>query len=187
MGDYSPHGWASCRFISNKMLQTHDLDKNTKYLKDDTIIIRVTAVRITNKTTLTPYQPPLSLAPMSTNDTPLEERIAPYEFTVNYTEKCEAGEPWFSKSFYSHNKGYLMCVEVVPPGKYGDTNLAVNIRLMRGDYDEKLTWPFQGKVTIQLLNQEAPERHRELLIYFTDLVPAKFCERYRLTILNILG
>ena len=178
MGDYSPHGWAKCQSISNNMLKNKDQDNNTQYLKDDTIIIRVVAVKMASEITYTPCQPAPLASTMSTIHTAQKKRVAPYEFTLNYTAKCEYGELWQSKSFYSHDKGYLMCVEVMPPRDANRDHLSVYIRLKKGDYDDNLTWPFQGKVTIQLVNQEANERHREVLIYFTDLVPAMYCERY---------
>ena len=178
MGEYSPHGWANSQFISNALLHQH---QNTQYLKDDTVIIRVNSVRMANKITFKPTQP--APPPMiSTNNTPFEERIVPYEFTMNYSKLSTTGDEsvYNSREFYSHRMGYKMYVEVVPQGRNigKDTHLSVYVHLMRGEYDDDLTWPFQGKVTIQLVNQEADDRHREVLIYFNELVKAKYCERY---------
>ena len=189
MGDYSPHGWANCKFISNTLLKFRDHNKKTLYLKDDTLIIRVVSVRVANDLVFTPSQPATPRI-MCTNDTPLEERIVPYEFTMNYTELCKTGDDpvYNSSAFYSHYEGYKMSVEVVPQGRNigKGTHISVYIHLLSGDYDDNLTWPFQGKVTIQLVNQEADERHREVLIYFTELVPAMYCERYYIYMLHLV-
>ena len=118
MGDYSPHGWANCQFISNTLLQLHDHNKKTQYLKDDTIVIRVASVRVAKDLVFTPFQPATPRI-MSTNDTLLEERIVPYEFTMNYSELCKTGDDpvYNSSAFYTHHGGYKMSVEVVPQGR----------------------------------------------------------------------
>jgi len=55
---------------------------------------------------------------------------------------------WYSPPFYTHPQGYKMCLSVVANGS-GDgkgTHVSVFAYLMRGDFDDHLKWPFQGRV-----------------------------------------
>ena len=60
-----------------------------------------------------------------------------------------------SPPFYTSRYGYKLCLRVYPPGV--DNNLSIFIVVMKGEYDDLLTWPFPYKITIQLLNQEQGE------------------------------
>ena len=54
---------------------------------------------------------------------------------------------------------------------YGDgagTHVSVYVYLMSGEYDDMLTWPFRGDITIQLVNQNSDEDHVEKIVDFTD-------------------
>ena len=56
--------------------------------------------------------------------------------------------------FYSHPGGYKMCIEVDANG-YGvgnGTHVSVFTKVLAGDYDNQLHWPFLGTVTYELLN-----------------------------------
>ena len=93
-----------------------------------------------------------------------------YETVVtNYFEQHKkAGDTWYSPPFDTHLGGYKMCLRVDPNG-FGDgkgTHVSVFVHLMRGEYDDKLKWPFRGEITIQLLNQRRDERHLERTIPF---------------------
>ena len=49
-----------------------------------------------------------------------------------------------------------MCLKVNANGRTlrdGTRNIAAFLHLMRGQFDNELEWPFQGIVTVQLLNQ----------------------------------
>ena len=63
-----------------------------------------------------------------------------------------------------------MCLKVYANGK-GDgagTHVSVYVYLMRGEYDDKLTWPIRGDTTIQLVNQNEDQDHVENILDFTD-------------------
>ena len=42
----------------------------------------------------------------------------------------------------------------------------VCVYLMRGDYDDRLVWPFYGHVTVQLVNLISDKNHQELTFTF---------------------
>ena len=48
------------------------------------------------------------------------------------------------------------------------THVSVYVTLMRGEYDDILTWPFCGNITIQLVNQNRDQDHVERYLNFTD-------------------
>jgi len=78
------------------------------------------------------------------------------QFTMPDFEKHRrAGDKWFSPSFYTHNRGYRMCLGVrangCGPGL--GTHVSVLAYLMPGAFDDELQWPFRGKVTVTLCNQ----------------------------------
>ena len=81
-----------------------------------------------------------------------------------------------SAPFYSSLNGYKMCIRVFANGA-GDgkgSHVSVFSVIMKGEYDDNLTWPFTGTVTIQLLNQlEDNNHHERQLKYRQDQVCSK--------------
>ena len=56
-----------------------------------------------------------------------------------------------------------MCLKVHANG-FGDgegTHVSLFLYIMKGENDDNLVWPFQGKVTFTLLNQLEDKDHRE--------------------------
>ena len=100
----------------------------------------------------------------------------PFEFTMTEFEQHKrASDTWYSPPFYTHTHGYRMCINVDANG-WGageGTHLTVHGFLMRGDFDDDLQWPYQGTVTIQLLNQLQDSNHQTGILsstYSNDLV-----------------
>ena len=48
---------------------------------------------------------------------------------------------------------------------------------MRGEFDDRLKWPFRGDITIQLLNQERDEGHVVRAIQFDDHTLGMYANR----------
>ena len=73
------------------------------------------------------------------------------EFNRKKADKVE----WYSDPFYTHNKGYKMCLRVDAAGhKKGEgTHLSVYLYVMKGSHDDEIIWPVKGNFKIQLLNQ----------------------------------
>lgn len=98
--------------------------------------------------------------------------IVPVEFTVGgFKAMKESNLSWFSAPFYTHQKGYKMCLRVDANGTMMSrgTHASVFVHLMRGEYDGELKFPFQGDVTIQLLSQE-DDYHCQHTIRFSDKI-----------------
>ena len=85
-------------------------------------------------------------------------------------------DQWFSEPFYSHPGGYKMCLSVYAngTGQGVGSHVSVFAHLMRGEYDDKLTWPYRGNVQVTLVTDE--EDYEEKL-KFTSKSPAKAAKR----------
>ena len=68
---------------------------------------------------------------------------------------------WFSPPFYTHTHGYKLYLKVCANGAASvkGTHISSYVYLMRGDFDDTLTWPFEGHITVQLLNQLEDRNH----------------------------
>ena len=82
--------------------------------------------------------------------------LVPFSVTMpGFQQKKMLVILWYSPSFYTHPRGYKMCLRVDANG-YGDgkkSHVSVFVCMMKGEYDKWLKWPFRGDFTIQLVNQ----------------------------------
>ena len=80
--------------------------------------------------------------------------VPPFYFSIiNYEHYKKVNYAWDSPTFYSHPGGYKLYCQVFPNGRDGKgTHLSLYIFIMRGEYDDKLEWPFNGVVTIEMFN-----------------------------------
>lgn len=71
-------------------------------------------------------------------------------------------KPWYSPPFYTtgNASGYKMCLGVVVETQ----GISVEVYLMQGQNDNKLIWPFEGDITVELLNQINDENHHSRTI-----------------------
>ena len=98
---------------------------------------------------------------------------APMEFIINdFSEKKEANEVWYSSPFYTHNRGYMSSVSTVPQWwRYQAVVLTFQymLKLMRGEYDNELEWPFEGDfIRVELLNW----KQTRITTFTTNTVPS---------------
>ena len=92
----------------------------------------------------------------------LEQRRNTMTFCMaEYSLKRETNEVFLSDVFYTSRSGYKMRVEIYPNGRSRckNTHLSAFIRLLKGQYDDSLDWPFKGTVTLELLNQSEDTHH----------------------------
>ena len=82
--------------------------------------------------------------------------LCPIEFTMtNFELQKRNNDYWYSGPFYTHLKGYKLCIKVQANGDCTGkgTHVSVYVCVKRGEFDDQLQWPFRGTVTIQLLVQ----------------------------------
>lgn len=66
----------------------------------------------------------------------------------SYSSGPKSGQYWVSRPFYSDTQpSYKLCLSVRASG-----NLSVYVRLVRGEFDSQLVWPFNANITIKLKN-----------------------------------
>ena len=94
--------------------------------------------------------------------------VPPVEFRMTDFSRCRKNsDTWFSLPFYSHARGYKLCLSVYANG-FSDASrmyIFVAINLLSGKFDCHLQWPFQSDITIQLLNQLQNKRHHEAIVH----------------------
>ena len=151
-GEYACKVWGIFRFISHSSL-LYNPDTNTEYLQDDCLRLRVIDVAV--------YSTPLLLKTPSWQD-PHTATQSVCEFTLTeFTKRKQFNNVYYSQPFYSHPNGYKLCLNVNANG-YGEgkgTHISIFARLMKGDYDNNLQWPFEGDIVIELLNSRENNNH----------------------------
>ena len=75
---------------------------------------------------------------------------------------------WYSHSFYTQEKGYKAQLKV--DNCSGSGYLSVSLCVMKGLYDDELSWPMKGKFQVRLLNQTIDSGHhsRTGYVYNSD-------------------
>ena len=98
-----------------------------------------------------------------------------------FSRMRENQEDWYSHGFYTSPGGYKMTLCVIANGSNDGrgTHTSCCIRLLSGECDDTLEWPFQGKVTIELLNQLKDESHKVGIIQFNGETATECSQRVR--------
>ena len=69
-------------------------------------------------------------------------------------------ERWYSPVFRTHEKGYHFRLRVDANGWCGTgDDVAVVVSIVKGDYDDQLQWPFEGVISVQVLNHISNSTH----------------------------
>ena len=79
----------------------------------------------------------------------------------NFTQHKKDGDRWYSTPFYSGPQGYKMHLQVYANG-CGDgagTHVSVYVQIIKGEYDDTLTWPYTGTVTYEIINWKDDRDH----------------------------
>ena len=103
-------------------------------------------------------------------------------FTMEkFQEYKENDSQWYSEPFYTHDRGYKMCLRVDANGydKASGTHLSLYTCFMKGEFDHELPWPFYGQIVVELLNQSADDHHHEYTIYY-DHSTTEYAGRMRI-------
>ena len=174
------HGKHKVKFLSHNQLTHHPI-KGRQLLKDNCLHFRVTQVHFVDVNERVAVLEQNYLA-IEKQCLAFESRVCmtPFDFTMREFEVHEDNNSeWYSPSFYTHPRGYRMCLKVYADG-FGigiQTHVSVFVCLMRGEWDNYLKWPFRGDVTIQLLNQIEDKGHHEKSLAFTNDTPDRCTAR----------
>ena len=153
VGEMAESGFGTHTFIAHEFLNFNSATK-CQYLMDNSLLFRILAVE--------------SLS---------EPGVLPTELTMtNFEQHKTDDDCWSSPQFYTHPQGYKMCLNVYAYRFYddNDTYVSVYVYLMRGEFDDYLIWPFQGDVTVAMLNQLEDKNHAIGTIRFTDTTDGEY-------------
>ena len=99
------------------------------------------------------------------------DQVCPVVFKLpEYSKKVEKDVECYTTSFYTHSEGYRMCLSICPGGYYDGkgSHLSMFLYVMKGIYDDQLTWPLKGTFDIKLLNQLGENEHLSATITFDN-------------------
>ena len=102
--------------------------------------------------------------------------IIPITFTLDgyKSRHLRRDMGWTSPPFYTHPRGYRMCLLIDiggPGGQPKGTYMSVYLNLTRGEYDGFLKWPFRGSVTVSMLSSKEEKAHHIEIIKYHDSTP----------------
>ena len=103
--------------------------------------------------------------------------VPPFYFSLyNYEHYKEIEHEIFTPPFYSHHGGYKLQLLIYPKGYNAgyNTHLSVYICVMKGEYDDKLQWPFNLGVAVEMYNWTL-EKWTEVK-YITDIIQHRTLE-----------
>ena len=86
----------------------------------------------------------------------------------NYSRKKKN---WTSPDFYVSTDSYKMALKVTTSKWLFKEYIYCYLALLPGEYDDTLEWPFQGEVTVELLNQLEDRGHSKKTIHFNKDTP----------------
>ena len=119
------------------------------------------------------YGPPLPrprmLASRPSEEPPTDHLLPPFTFKItNFCEKKEHGVVVYSPPFFTHHRGYKLCLQISCNGAdHGRGKfLAIYACLLKGEYDKYLRWPFHGSITIEIRNLLKDAHHCTQRIIF---------------------
>ena len=129
-------------------------DKNTEYLQHNCLSFQVKRVTILQN--IVPDLPSWAV----TN--------CLCQFTItSFTQIKERNASFYGPPFYTNLKGYKLIVFAYNGfNTRKDTNMFLCARLMKGEYDDTLAWPFTGDVVVEILNWREDKNHKEYTLSF---------------------
>ena len=152
-------GYGNSQFISHIDLVS---TTNTKYLRDDYLKLRVTALV---------YSTPLLHLTPGWQDSRTQSRA---QFTISeYSKRKQFNNYYYSPPFTTSPQGYTLSIAVCANGyDSGEgSHLSIFAMIMKGEHDDCLQWPFTGTIIVELLNWLEDKGHyRMTLTIDTDVV-----------------
>ena len=93
----------------------------------------------------------------------------PFTFTItDFPKKMKHDVVVHSPPFFTHHRGYKMCLQVYCNGNDRGKGkfLSIFAYLLKGEYDDFLRWPFYGSIRVEIRNLLNYEFHHVQIITF---------------------
>ena len=117
-------------------------------------------------------------AMLVTLESPVKNAVHQQIQLAGFKEKKESDISWYCPPIYTSPGGYKMRFQIFPSfGESKGKKLSCLVRLLPGAYDDILEWPFQGEVTIELLNQLEDRNHIKKEMIYNETTPDVFKTR----------
>ena len=164
-GERADIGYGTHIFLPHTQLDLNSKG-NCQYLKDDQLKFRVSKATNLDLTShihrrcLKLESFPRAIGP--------QVAVAPIEFTLSdFEQQKNHNSVWISPAFYTHQRGYQICLQVHPNGNIDGqgTHVSIYTCLMKGPFDGGLKWPFRGDITIQIVDQAGEKNHEDAIHY----------------------
>ena len=143
-----------------------NLSKNTQYLNQDCLLFRVSSV--------TAYVDKKSFSKLPGWVDPLKGSLYPCFTLPEFKNRRNQGNCWFSHSFFSHQDGYKMKLEIRASR---NQKVSLFLYMMKGPYDDCLQWPFSGDIILELVNWQSDSSHHRKTLCLNSSVSNTTCER----------
>ena len=111
----------------------------------------------------------------------LTSRMGSYPVTIvlrDFSTWQILNTEWSSPSFYF--KGYKLCLSAFvngDPAKNVNGYLTLYVHLMKGEDDNKLSWPFHQTVTLELLHPDPSQTNKKEVLSFNSRTDTKYTKR----------
>ena len=167
------------------LLTTKKLNKTEDELRERVHTLELAMQQIINSTAMQQFENDqvsfwfshLQLSSSSVANTPGEHALPVIIKMPNYIQNKQQKKKWVSSPFYSHKKGYKMCLSVYANGaKNEGTYMSVFLCVMKGLYDDHLPWPLKGKFELKLLNQICSTGHYKISDHLLFDAKANVCQ-----------
>lgn len=165
--------WGTNCFIAHDALLKDDpLDGTKRLIEGECLRFQVKEVIVYNTVASKTPKIPAWQNPKSVN---------PFlEFTIpQFSKHKRTNNKYFGPAFYTHQNGYKMRLEVQANGyaEVEGTHISVFSCLMKGEHDGSLIWPFQGEISVELLNWKQNLGHHAVTTEFDGNTPGKYVNR----------
>ena len=159
------YGRGATTFAAHSSL-SYNATANTQYLTEDCLLFKVVSC--------TAYLDRASASPAWMNPAVMG---SPYPcFTVSEFAKRKAFyNHYYSPPFYSQSGhgGYNVRLKIRPSANEQSQHISLHGRLLKGENDATLDWPFCGDVVVELLNWRQDANHHRHTISFHERVPSE--------------
>ena len=93
----------------------------------------------------------------------------------NFTQYKKSKSSWLSSPFYSSPQGYKMRILVYANGhnEGAGTHVSMYTRIIKGEYDDTLTWPYNGTVTLTIINWKDDNHIKTTIPFRNDEICGK--------------
>lgn len=82
------------------------------------------------------------------------------------TQHTTSRDQWFSPPFYSHDRGYKMCLGAIANNSEAQQILVLffQVYVLCGEFDDELKWPLKATVTVKVLDQSEETKSFEYTV-----------------------